>query len=192
MLGHELRNPLAPMVLALDIARRRGGEVHEEQRIIERQVVNLVRLVDDLLDVSRITRGKIELAKGPMEIATALDKAIELVKPLVERKSQRLEVSVPARGLRVEGDPFRLAQALSNLLTNATKYTPERGVVRVTARREKAHVVVTTTDDGIGIPAELLPEIFGLFVQGLRRRGSRGWASASRSRSGSSSCTAAR
>jgi signal transduction histidine kinase len=166
ILGHELRNPLAAIVTAVELTKLLGVEPTREQRVIERQVQSLVRLVDDLLDVSRITRGAIDLRKEPMELGGAISKALEIARPLAARKRQRLEVSVAERGLQVTGDPFRLGQVLTNLLTNAVKYTPEGGAIELTARREGPHVVVCTKDTGIGIAPDLLPRIFAPFVQG--------------------------
>src|SRR5205807_2524619 len=130
MLGHELRNPLAPILTALHLLNERGDRRSaRERQVIERQVRHMVRLVDDLLDISRITRGKIELQKTRVELREIVDKAIEMASPLFEQRSHRLEVSVPREGLLLEVDQVRLAQVISNLLTNAAKYTPPRGHV---------------------------------------------------------------
>ncbi len=168
MLGHELRNPLSPIVTALDLLRRRDGGTTREREIIERQVGHLVHLVDDLLDVSKITRGKIILRKEPLEIAVAVMKAVEIASDLFEQRRHRLTIDVPPSGLRVEGDAVRLAQIIANLLTNAARYTPPGGSVVVRAFLEGGEVVVTVTDSGIGIPPDLLPRIFDSFVQGQR------------------------
>jgi signal transduction histidine kinase/ActR/RegA family two-component response regulator len=169
MLGHELRNPLSPIVTALDLLRRRGdGATNREQDIIERQVGHLIRLVDDLLDVSKITRGKVVLRKEPVEIAGVVAKAVEIASDLFEQRRHRLSIEVPAEGLRVEGDPVRLAQVLANLLTNAARYTDPGGTVSVRAARDGPDVVVTVKDSGTGIAPELLPRIFDHFVQGGR------------------------
>ena len=169
MLGHELRNPLSPIVTALDLLKRRGdGSTNREQDIIERQVGHLIRLVDDLLDVSKITRGKIVLRKEPLEIAGVVAKAVEIASDVFEERRHRLSIDVPAEGLRVEGDPVRLAQVLANLLTNAARYTDAGGSVSIRAGRDGQQVVVTVKDSGIGIAPELLPRIFDLFVQGGR------------------------
>ncbi len=169
MLGHELRNPLSPMITALELMRMRGGDAFERERtIVERQVQHLVRLVDDLLDISRITRGKVELKRRPLELGEVVAAAIEMASPLLESRRHRLEADVPRRGLVVEGDPDRLGQVVANLLTNAAKYTEPGGIVSVRAAREGREAVVRVRDSGIGIAPELLPRVFDLFVQGQR------------------------
>jgi signal transduction histidine kinase/ActR/RegA family two-component response regulator len=166
MLGHELRNPLAPISTALQLMRlRQDGVALRERMIIERQVRHLERLVDDLLDVSRITRGQIELKRVPVEMADIVTKAIEQVEPMLEQRSHRLIISVPRDRLTVEGDAVRLAQVISNLLTNAAKYTEPGGEISVSASREGAVVVVRVRDSGVGISPELLPHVFDLFTQ---------------------------
>ncbi|HEX7622074.1 MAG TPA: ATP-binding protein [Anaeromyxobacteraceae bacterium] len=169
MLGHELRNPLSPMITALELMRMRGGDAFARERtIVERQVQHLVRLVDDLLDISRITRGKVELKRRPIELGEVVAAAIEMASPLLESRRHRLEADVPRRGLVVQGDPDRLGQVVANLLTNAAKYTEPGGTVWVRAAREGGEVVVRVRDSGIGIACELLPRVFDLFVQGQR------------------------
>jgi signal transduction histidine kinase/ActR/RegA family two-component response regulator len=169
MLGHELRNPLSPIVTAIDLLKRRaGGATNREQEIIERQVGHLVRLVDDLLDVSKITRGKIALRKEPVEIAGVIAKALEMASDLFEQRRHQLSIDAPAEGLRVEGDPVRLAQVIANLLTNAARYTEPGGLVSVRAFLDGSDVVVVVTDSGAGIAPDLLPRVFDLFVQGQR------------------------
>jgi PAS domain S-box-containing protein len=165
MLGHELRNPLSPITTALQLMRLRGAQ-SREQEIIERQVGHLTRLVDDLLDVSRITRGAIELRKQPMELAEAVVRSIEIASPLLEQRRHRLEVDVPRMGLGVLADEGRLAQILSNLLTNAAKYSDIGSRIELKARRHGDHVVVSVKDEGIGIEQTNIEKIFGLFVQG--------------------------
>jgi signal transduction histidine kinase len=169
MLGHELRNPLAPIVTALKLMKLRGdsGDTVHEQAVIQRQVDHLVRLVDDLLDVSRIASGKVELRKETVPLAEVLDKAIEMASPLLEQKQHRLLVDVPA--VRWHGDPARLAQVVSNLLSNAARYTPAGGHVTLATRVKGAAVQIQVTDDGNGIAPALLPHIFDLFVQGNRQ-----------------------
>jgi signal transduction histidine kinase len=166
MLGHELRNPLAPIVTALHLMRlRAGGAADRERLVIERQVEHLTALVDDLLDVSRITQGKIVLKRQRVEIAEVVAKAIEQASPLLELRGHHLGVAVPARGLAVDGDVTRLAQVVSNLLTNAAKYTERGGNVTIVAERRDGDVVLRVRDDGAGIAAEMLPKIFDLFMQ---------------------------
>ncbi|HXI28304.1 MAG TPA: response regulator, partial [Vicinamibacterales bacterium] len=166
MLGHELRNPLAPILTALQLMQLKGATHFEKEReVIERQTRHLVRLVDDLLDVSRIARGKIELKKQRVETGVVVARAIEIASPLLEARNQRLDVDVPSAGLTVDADPERLAQAVANLLTNAAKYTEPSGHIRVQAARDGTDVVIAVRDDGIGMAAEALPHIFDLFVQ---------------------------
>ena len=165
MLGHELRNPLAPILTALQLMRLRGGATLEQERtVIERQTRHLVRLVDDLLDVSRIARGKIDLRKERIDVSEVVAKAIEMSSPLLEERQHDLTVDVP-RDLVVEADPARLAQVLANLLTNSAKYTETGGHVQVQAGRAGDTVVIRVKDDGIGIGPEMLPHVFDMFAQ---------------------------
>jgi signal transduction histidine kinase len=165
MLGHELRNPLAPILTALQLMRLRGELGSEKERaVIERQVKHLVSMVDDLLDVSRVTRGKIELRRVPVELAEVVAQAIETASPLLEQHRHALAVDVP-RGLVVDADTARLAQVIANLLTNAAKYTPDGGRVSITAQARADQVVVRVRDSGIGIAPEMLAHIFEPFTQ---------------------------
>ncbi len=168
MLGHELRNPLAPIVTALEVLRLRGQVPEREMGILRRQVQHLTRLVDDLLDVSRITRGKVEIRKEPVELLTAVAKGIEMAGPLLEQRQHALAVEVPPEGLEVHGDPVRLSQVVANLLTNAARYTEPGGHIAVRAWRDGEEVALSVTDDGQGIGPDLLPRVFDLFVQGPR------------------------
>ncbi len=171
MLGHELRNPLSPILTALQLMKLRGEASNERERIvIERQVRHLTRLIDDLLDVSRIAQGKVELRTEVMELADVVAKALELTAPLFEERAHRVTVAVPGSGLRVEGDPTRLAQVVSNLLSNAAKYTDRGGLITVLARAEDEAVVLTVTDTGIGVSPDIAPQLFELFVQGRQQR----------------------
>jgi signal transduction histidine kinase/response regulator RpfG family c-di-GMP phosphodiesterase len=166
MLGHELRNPLAPILTALQLLKLRGIDAGERERnVIERQVKHVVNLVDDLLDVSRITRGKLQLQRRPVEIVEAVAKAIETASPLLEQQRHTLVVDVQRSGLTVNADLDRLAQVISNLLTNAAKYTEPGGRITVTGQRERDAVVLRVADNGIGIAADMLPRIFDSFVQ---------------------------
>ena len=166
MLGHELRNPLAPILTALELMRARAPETFARERaIIDRQVSSMVRLVDDLLDVSRITEGRIELHKTAVDVADVLDEAIEMTRPLFEQRGHAVRVRCP-RGLLVLADASRLKQVFSNLLTNAAKYTEPRGHVDVSGELVAGHVVIKVRDDGVGILPEVLPRVFDVFVQG--------------------------
>jgi signal transduction histidine kinase/ActR/RegA family two-component response regulator len=166
MLGHELRNPLTPILTALDLMELRGGEAFRRERsTITRQVRHVVRLVDDLLDVSRVTRGKIQLSRERVEVAQVVAAAVETASPLFEQQQQILKLEVPARGLPVLADIGRLSQAIANLLTNAAKYTEAGGTIVVSSAVENDQVCVRVRDSGIGIDPEILPTIFDLFVQ---------------------------
>ena len=167
MLGHELRNPLSPILTALHLMRLRAPDsVVRERTIIERQVGHLVRLVDDLLDVSRITRGKVELDRAPVEAAELVDRAIEIASPLLEQKQQHLTVDVARGGLVVDVDAARLAQAVANLLTNASKFTEVGGAIWVKAEASgDGKAVISVRDAGSGISADMLPRVFDLFTQ---------------------------
>lgn len=167
MLGHELRSPLAPIVTALDLMRRRGaGLLENERAIIERQANQLERLVDDLLDVARAMRGQLRLEPVPVAVADIVAEAVEMAGPLIEERGHRLTVSVPSTGLFVEADGARLGQVLTNVLTNAAKYTPPGGHIEVRAGADSGHVVLEIADDGTGIAPELLPRVFDAFTQG--------------------------
>ena len=169
MLGHELRNPLAPILTALRLMELRSGEVARHERsVIERQVGHLSRLVDDLLDISRITQGKLELKRKPVELAEAIAKGIELASPLLEQRSHKLVLEVPSTGLVVDGDPARLAQVVANLLNNAAKYSEPRSQITLSAGREGGEAIVRVRDEGMGIEPDLLPRVFELFTQGQR------------------------
>ena len=167
ILGHELRNPLAPIANALRVMQARGsGEIAREREIIQRQVDHMVRLVDDLLDVARIVRGGVQLTRGALELSAIVTDAVESTRPLFDRKSVALTVSVPERGLQVSGDPVRLTQILNNLLTNAAKFTRENGCVAVAASAQDDQVVLTVADDGVGMASWDLARVFELFTQG--------------------------
>jgi PAS domain S-box-containing protein len=171
MLAHELRNPLAPICNALHLMKMPGAEsplIDEARAMMERQTHQLVRLVDDLLDVSRIIRGNIELRKEHLDVAAAVTRAIETAHPVIDAHGHQLNVSLPDRPVYVEGDLIRLAQVIANLLTNAAKYTETAGRIRLAVERDNGHAIVRVSDSGVGIPAELLPRIFDVFVQGDR------------------------
>ncbi len=164
MLGHELRNPLAPIMTALQLIRLKN-QTSRELEVIERQVANLMRLVDDLLDVARITGGKIALQLRPVECAEVAARAIETASPALERKQQRLDIDMPETGLVLHADPARAAQIIANLLTNASKYSDEGRVITLRAARDGAHVVIRVRDEGIGIAPDMLDRVFELFEQ---------------------------
>jgi PAS domain S-box-containing protein len=164
MLGHELRNPLAPIVTAIELLKLRGHAGTREVASIERQSQHLVRLVDDLLDIARVTRGKLELKRRRVQLQTIVSKAIEIAAPLIERRRHVLDVAIE-RDVAIDGDEFRLAQLLANLLTNAAKYTPDSGSIRVEAHTQGAQLCLCVRDSGCGIAPELLPRLFAPFVQ---------------------------
>ncbi|MGE0868315.1 MAG: GAF domain-containing protein [Kofleriaceae bacterium] len=169
MLGHELRNPLSPIVTALELMRLRGAtEGSSEHNVIERQVSHLVRLVDDLLDISRITRGKVTLELRPVVVRKVITKALEIASPLLEQRRHHVTLEWPDGDLCVEGDEVRLSQVFANLLNNAAKYTQQNGEIAIVGRRDGRDLVVIVRDNGIGIAPDLLPHVFDLFVQGYR------------------------
>jgi signal transduction histidine kinase/DNA-binding response OmpR family regulator len=168
MLAHELRNPLAPIRTGLDVLRIRGDRddvTKQTREMMARQVDQLVRLVDDLLDVSRIMRGRIELRKEPVELASVIARAIETVRPLIDAQSQRLIVTTPADPVWLDADALRLAQVVANLLNNAAKYTEKAGQISLSAERLENEVVLQVRDTGVGIAPEMLPRVFDMFVQ---------------------------
>ena len=168
ILAHELRNPLAPIRNAVDIIRDQQSPVPEMQwarDVIDRQVDQMTRLIDDLLDISRITRGTIELRKESVQLATVVANAIEASRPLVEARRHGISITLPPEPCFLEADPARLAQVLSNLLNNAAKYMEEGGHIWLTGERERGQIVVRVKDTGVGIAPEMLPRIFDLFTQ---------------------------
>ncbi len=168
MLGHELRNPLAPIVTSVELLRRRGLAGTPEHEVISRQLRHVVRLVDDLLDVARITRGRMSLHREPLELPSVISRAVESTTPLLEQRRHTLELDVPASGLWVLGDADRLTQVVANLLTNAAKYTSPGGRIQVRAREHDGGITLVVADNGPGLPADLLPRLFEPFVQGPR------------------------
>jgi PAS domain S-box-containing protein len=167
MLAHELRNPLAAISNAVQITRRSDSREHREwsQELIEAQVKNLTRMIDDLMDVSRITRGKIQLHKQPLNLTPIIKSAIEAARPLIEERKHRLTINLAAGALPVEGDPTRLEQVFVNLLNNAAKYTESGGCITLDARAEGREVVLRVVDTGLGMAPELLARAFDLFAQ---------------------------
>jgi signal transduction histidine kinase len=167
-LAHELRNPLAPIRNALQIMRLAGGggaAVEKARPMMERQLDQMVRLVDDLLDVSRISRGKLELRKARLDLAAVMTSAVEASRPLIEEMGHDLEIALPARPVAVEADFTRLAQVFITLLNNAAKYSDRGGRIRLAAERHGDEVRVSVRDTGIGIAADQLPRLFEMFSQ---------------------------
>ena len=168
MLAHELRNPLAPIRNAVQIIRLTGSQnpaVEQVGAMVERQVQHMTRLVDDLLDVSRVSRGKIQLRKEVVDLAAVIARAVESVRPLVDARSHELALTLPARPVRLEGDVTRLVQVVANLLNNAAKYTDPGGRITLTAERQGQQVELRVQDTGVGIAREALPYVFDLFTQ---------------------------
>ena len=175
MLGHELRNPLAPIVTALHLIKLRGADPFERERtIIERQVHHVVRLVDDLLDVSRIKRGAIHLRRAPTELHTIVSRAVESVAAMTTERDHEVTVAVPHTGLPIDADVDRLAQVVANLMTNAAKYTPRGGRIEIVGDLESGCARLVVRDNGAGIDPKLLPRLFDLFVQGRPDQGGLG------------------
>ena len=170
-LAHELRSPLAPMRNAMHILVAKGPAVTELQSargVIDRQLQIMTRLLEDLLDVSRISSNKMELRAMRVALAEVIDSALETSRPVIEAARHSFAVELPPERIHLEGDPVRLAQVFSNLLTNAAKYTEEGGLISLTAQRQGNDVVVSVRDNGIGIGPEMLPRIFEIFAQSPR------------------------
>ena len=168
MLAHELRNPLAPILNAVQLMRRKpltDPQLLWSRDVIERQLGHLTRLVDDLLDVSRITRGKINLSREPLEVADLIARAVETVQPLIAERGHHLHLDVASDSMRVYGDPLRLTQAVGNVLANAAKYTENGGDISLVARKVGGMVEIRVRDTGIGIPSDMQPIIFEMFTQ---------------------------
>jgi CheY-like chemotaxis protein len=167
-LAHELRNPLAPIRNSLEVLkmpRVDAATAQQTRDMMERQVHHLVRLVDDLLDVSRVMKGKIDLRREQVELATVVARAVETAKPLMEVQGHQLTISLPDEPLALNADLVRLAQVVGNLLTNAAKYTEANGHIRLAAERRGDVAVLSVRDNGIGIAPDMLPHVFDLFVQ---------------------------
>src|ERR1700716_501562 len=168
MLAHELRNPLAPILNAVQLMRMKpiaDPQLSWSRDVIERQLSHLTRLVDDLLDVARITRGRINLSQEPTELAVLIARAVETVQPLIQARGHEFTSEIPAATLRINADPLRLTQAFGNVLSNAAKYTERGGRISLTVCRQGTDVEIRVRDTGVGIPAEQLPRIFDLFTQ---------------------------
>ncbi|HET6422510.1 MAG TPA: response regulator [Planctomycetaceae bacterium] len=174
-LAHELRNPLAPIRNSLHILRLAANRDLSTEHVcdmMDRQVNHMVRLVDDLLEISRITKNRIELKLENVEVAGVIRSAVETSRPLIDAAGHKLEIDVPAAPLFVRGDVVRLSQVLANLLNNAAKYTPDGGRIFVTAQREGDHAILTVRDTGVGIANEMLSRVFDMFTQ-VNRSGTR-------------------
>lgn len=168
MLAHELRNPMAAMRNALHLLKLPEVDetmAHHAREMTERQLHHLTRLVDDLLDMSRVAQGRLELHCETFDLSDAVLRAVEMAQPLIERHDHVLTVKLADDRVWIEGDQLRLAQAVSNLLTNSARYTEQQGHIRLVIRREDDWVAVQVTDNGIGIASELLPQVFDLFTQ---------------------------
>jgi PAS domain S-box-containing protein len=168
ILAHELRNPLAPIRHGLELMKLAAGDrsvVEESRHLMERQLHQMVRLIDDLMDVSRITRGKLDLRKEPITLAAAIESALEASRPLIDACGHELSVELPREPLRLEGDLTRLAQVFANLLNNAAKYTEPRGRIWLTAEQHGNVAVVRVRDNGSGIAGEMIPKVFEMFTQ---------------------------
>jgi signal transduction histidine kinase len=168
VLSHELRNPLAPVRNAVGILKLRSPDEPElrwAREIIERQVHQMTRLIDDLLDVSRITQDRLELRREQVALAQVLREAVEMSRPLITQEGHDLDVSVPPDPVLLHADGARLAQVFANLLNNAAKYTPTGGRITLCAWCEESDVVISVRDNGVGISPEMLPQIFEMFLQ---------------------------
>ena len=169
VLAHELRNPLAPVFYALRLLDEKPLEDPQRwylRRIVDRQMRRLARLIDDLLDISRIRTGKVELRKERVELSNAVTHAVDIVRPLCEDRGIELSIALPPEAVWLKADPTRLEQVLSNLLSNAVKFTEDKGSISIAAAVEGREIVVRVKDTGVGIPPDLLPRIFDLFIQG--------------------------
>jgi PAS domain S-box-containing protein len=171
MLSHELRNPLSPILNAMHLLRLQGGEnliQQEARRVIERQVGQLTRIVDDLLEVSRITTGRVRLDPHRMDIRSVVERALESARPLIDRRQHELSVSLPPGPIWLHADSTRIEQVVVNLLNNAAKYTDEGGRIWLTVRQEGDEMLLSVRDSGVGIAPEMLPHVFDLFAQADR------------------------
>ena len=173
ILAHELRNPLATLNMTLAILRRKTSVTPEELakrgEVMTRQIGHLVRLVDDLTDVTRVDKGKVELQEAPVEINSLVKDALEMTTAAIEQRRHTVVFQPTAHDLWVHGDPSRLLQVVSNVLQNAAKYTPDEGRIEVQVRTLGTKVLIEVTDNGAGIDADMLPQVFGMFVQARSR-----------------------
>jgi diguanylate cyclase len=177
VLAHELRNPLAPIRAAaatLGLAQTDEAVLPRMQAVIERQVTHMSRLVEDLIDVSRVSTGKLQVERQRVDLVGIVDAAVDACRPAMDTRLQRFSIDIPSRAIDVDGDPVRLAQVVSNLLDNASKYTPQRGEIRLSVVVADDAIVLTVSDSGIGISAEALPHVFEPFVRDARAIGFNG------------------
>jgi two-component system CheB/CheR fusion protein len=168
MLAHELRNPVAPIRNAVSVMLRSGNldpTALWAVGIVNRQTEVLSRLLDDLLETARVASGKVTIAVAPVEVGVIVDRAVEMTRPLVDSRRQRLSIDQPDPAMRVEGDLVRLVQVISNLLNNASKYSEEGGEIAIAVAREGSHSVIRVTDNGVGMAADFVPHVFDLFAQ---------------------------
>ncbi len=171
VLAHELRNPLAPVFYALRLLDEKPLDDPDRwyiRRIVDRQMRRLSRLIDDLLDVSRIRTGKVELRKDRVDLGAVIDHAVEVARPLAEDRKHELTVALPPEPVWLEADPVRLEQIVTNLLSNAVKFTEDGGRIRLGVEREGQEILIRVKDTGVGIASDLLPRVFDLFTQGDR------------------------
>ncbi|OON61125.1 hypothetical protein B0920_19565 [Massilia sp. KIM] len=175
LIAHELRNPLAPIRAAAELLHRAASpdpvQLRRISEIIGRQVGHMTHLVDDLLDLSRVSRGELAVAKRPVDLRAVIEDALDQTRPQVARRRHRLDTDLPALRPLVCGDHQRLVQVLANLLSNAARYTPENGHIRLALRERGSAIEVSVQDDGIGIDADMLPRVFDAFTQGERKAG---------------------
>ena len=170
VLGHELRNPLAPALTALELMKARDPQAFaRERQVLERQVGHMARLVNDLLDLASLARGRVALRRGRIQVRHIIDRAVDMARPMMERQRHTLQVEVPSSGLLIDGDEDRLMQVVTNLLTNAARYTPRGGQVSVTARGDGAMAEIVCEDDGPGgTQPDLRSTLFDPFAEGPR------------------------
>jgi signal transduction histidine kinase/ActR/RegA family two-component response regulator len=171
MLAHELRNPLGPIRIAMQVMTRSDASTVSRQHareIVDRQIMHLARLLDDLFDVARVTSGKVDLRKAPIEVATAVANALDVSRTLLDERRHTLSVSLPDEPVVIEADPVRLEQIIGNLVNNAARYTPAGGHIAVTVTRDGGDVVLRVRDNGIGMPPDVMARVFDLFTQGDR------------------------
>jgi PAS domain S-box-containing protein len=168
VLAHELRNPLAPILQAAQILQARGATAEQLEwghQVIDRQAKTMGRLLDDLLDVSRITRGTLEVRKSPVSLSTLIEGAVETARPAIDARKHTLQLSLPSEAIELDADPVRMTQVIANLLMNAAKYTDDGGTIRLSATREAKALILSVADNGVGLGAQTLPRLFDMFVQ---------------------------